>query len=131
MVLAESRINEQEAWNSLTVKIPEHAPWAPKGYARMKAAYDNAKQGGAPTALSAALATMRPGNLAEPEDLALLTQLVERAGKIEHPSPALTEAIAYARMVINYVKDGSGTKDMIEKAVVVLTRILSYSKVES
>lgn len=117
LVLAESRINEQEAWNSLTVKIPEHAPWAPQGYARMKAAYDNVKQGGAPSALSAALTTMRPGNLAEPEDLALLTQLVERAGKIEHPSPALTEAIAYARMVINYVKDGSGTKDMIEKAI--------------
>jgi DUF1680 family protein len=114
---AESRINEQEAWNALTVKIPEHAPWAPHGYARMKAAYASAQQDGASSALNAALATMRPGNLAEPEDLALLTEQVQRAAKVEHPTPAQKEAIAYARMVINYVNDGSGTKDMIEKAV--------------
>lgn len=114
---AESRINEQEAWSALTVKIPEHAPWAPHGYARMKAAYASAQQDGVSSALNAALATMRPGNLAEPEDLALLTEQVQRAAKVEHPTPAQKEAIAYARMVINYVNDGSGTKDMIEKAV--------------
>lgn len=116
-MLAESRIKEQEAWNSLVVKVPEHAPWAPHGYARMKTALTDVQQGGSISVLSLAIATMRPGNLAEPEDLGSLTELVQRAGSVEHASPAFTEAIAYARMVINYVNDGSGTKDMIQKAI--------------
>lgn len=69
-------------------------------------------------ALNASINTMRPGNLAEPEDLNQLLQLVEKAkslseGKDSHP---YQPAIDYAEMVIKYVNDGSGTLDMIRDA---------------
>ena len=61
---------------------------------------------------------MRPGNLAEMEDLRPLTGLLRRAGTIDEKSPSeLREAVEYAEMVKKYVTDGSGTHDMINTAV--------------
>ena len=117
--MAKSRQHEQEAWLALTVKVPEYAPWAPHGYARMIQLLQDIQQ--APTsslhsALKKALATMRPGNLAEPEDLAPLQDRLAQA-RTNAVTPALQEAIDYAEMVIKYVTDGSGTHDMIDRAL--------------
>ena len=108
--LAKTRQQEQEAWLAKPVKVPEYAPWAPHGYARMvQQAQQKSKE------LRITLTTMRPGNLAEPEDLEELQALLTKAKKHEN-SAALTEAINYAEMVVKYVTDGSGTHDMITRA---------------
>lgn len=61
---------------------------------------------------------MRPGNLAEMEDLRELSGLLRRAGwPDENTSAELKDAISYGRMVQKYVTDGSGTHDMIHAAV--------------
>ena len=112
--LAKSRQAEQEAWMAMSVKVPEYAPWAPHGYARMKDAL--AAIGTDPAALSAVLNTMRPGNLAEPEDLVPLHVLLQKAKAQQEPTPSLREATDYAEMVVRYVTDGSGTADMIRRA---------------
>ncbi len=110
------RQRQQETWMALDVKVPEYAPWAPHGYARMlQQARSRDPQ------LSATLSAMRPGNLAEPEDLAALQQLLDTArqrlrAQGANPTPQQQEAIDYANMVIKYVTGGSGTRDMIEKA---------------
>lgn len=59
---------------------------------------------------------MCPGNLAEPEDMTELLQLLEQARQ-RPPSRELRRAIGYGEMVRNYVISGSGTKDMIQRAV--------------
>jgi 5,10-methenyltetrahydromethanopterin hydrogenase len=60
---------------------------------------------------------MRPGNLAEPEDLnELLPLLTDSKENIPNKTTELREAINYADMVVQYVNDGSGTHDLIEKA---------------
>ncbi|MBQ9636295.1 MAG: glycoside hydrolase family 127 protein [Prevotella sp.] len=134
MQMAKNRIDAQEAWNALEVKVPEHAPWAPNGYARMAAQY---AQAGAlldapdraaeidktAAALNAALNTMRPGNLAEPEDLQELSQLVDQARELEK-SDEVRRALRYAQMVTKYVNDGSGTHDMISRATSQLRELL-------
>jgi hypothetical protein len=110
--LAESRQQEQEAWLAMPVKVPEYAPWAPHGYARMvEQARQKSKE------LRVTLTLMRPGNLAEPEDLDELLQLLKKAKEQTTPSAKLSEAIEYAEMVVKYVSDGSGTRDMIDRAV--------------
>ena len=123
--IALSRQQEQEAWDALEEKVPPFAPWAPNGYARMQEQLtvaqqvledESAKQeevGKAASALNAAINSMRPGNLAEPEDLDALLKLVTSAKEIENKSTQLREAIDFADMVIGYVNDGSGTKDFI------------------
>ena len=70
------------------------------------------------SAANTAITTMRPGNLAELEDLADLLPLIIRA-KQQRPSQesTLQQAIDYAEMVVSYVSDGSGTHDMIQKAI--------------
>ncbi len=125
---AMERKNEQEAWHALAVKVPEFAPWAPYGYQRLMAEMQKAEQISkmkSPTSkqisemvssLNVAINTKRPGNLAEPEDLAELLPLLENAKNAEK-TPALQEAINYANMVVQYVNDGSGTHDMINKAI--------------
>ena len=72
----------------------------------------------ATSALNAALNTMRPGNLPEPEDLYPLNTLLRQADRVasHEKVPALQEAIEYAQMVVAYVNDGSGTHDMIQNA---------------
>ena len=113
--IARSRVEAQDAW-------------APHGYARMEEqleaaeavlADENAKQDAvtkATSALNAAINSMRPGNLAEPEDLDALLKLVTQAKGIQDKTTPLREAIDFADMVIGYVNDGSGTKDFIEIA---------------
>ena len=132
LLIAHERIDNQNAWNALTVKVPNFSPWAPNGYARLleqvKSAEDivarDKKQltqediNKATSALNVAINTMRPGNLAEPEDLNELLPLVTDAKEnIPNKTTQLREAINYADMVISYVNDGSGTHDLIEKAV--------------
>lgn len=72
--------------------------------------------------LNVAIVSMRPGNLAEPEDLKELIELTQEA-KSQDMTPARREAIRYAEMVIQYVNDGSGTADMIRKAIGGLVKV--------
>lgn len=112
-------------------RVAEQDKWAPNGYWRLVKALDDAKMvndsnapltqkkvNGATAKLNKAINTMRPGNLAEMEDLRPLTGLLRRAGKVDDTtSPALKEAVEYGEMVVKYVTDGSGTHDMINTAV--------------
>ncbi len=130
MQVAEERKQAQEAWVALTVKVPEHAPWAPHGYAQLMNALEQAKAvyvnesskanevNTAISSLNAAINTMRPGNLAELEDLEPLLESLEKARNVAASATRtqLTEAIDYADMVVKYVSDGSGTLDMIQEA---------------
>ena len=128
--IARSRVEAQEAWEALETKVPAFAPWAPNGYARMleQLAAAEAVNGAdlrtltqeevtkVTSALNAAINTMRPGNLAEPEDLDALLRMTVDAKEIPNKNTRLREAIDFADMVIQYVNDGSGTKDFIERA---------------
>ena len=130
MALTRSRRDAQSRWNAMEVKVPEYAPWAKHGYARLmeqfdraRALYDDADRSQSQeaidamtTELNAALNTMRPGNLPELEDLDELLPLLNKAKEQTNPSAKLREAIEYAEMVVKYVSDGSGTQDMIERA---------------
>ena len=129
--IASSRVEAQDAWNALEEKVPPFAPWAPNGYARMVDQLAAARQVAsgkgckvtqdavtkATSALNACINTMRPGNLAEPEDLSELLLLVTRAKEIPDKTPPLREAIDFADMAISYVNDGSGTRDFIDRAL--------------
>lgn len=130
--LAAERKADQEKWNALSQKVPEYAPWAPFGYERMQKVMAQAQElvakgkkkvtqdelEGTTAILNRAINTMRPGNLAEMEDLRELSGLLRRAGwPDENTSAELKDAISYGRMVQKYVTDGSGTYDMIHAAV--------------
>ena len=130
--LAAERKADQEKWNALSQKVPEYAPWAPFGYERMQKVMAQAQElvakgkkkvtqdelEGTTAILNRAINTMRPGNLAEMEDLRELSGLLRRAGwPDDNTSEELKEAISYGRMVQKYVTDGSGTHDMIHAAV--------------
>ncbi len=129
--IASERKADQEKWNALTVKVPAHAPWAPNGYARLTEQLKNAEAvnskatksltqtevNSAATALNMVINTMRPGNLAEPEDLSELQNLLTDTKEIRDKNTEVREAIDYADMVVGYVNGGSGTKDMIVKAL--------------
>ena len=130
--LAAERKSDQEKWNALSQKVPEYAPWAPFGYERMQKVMVQAQElvakgkkkvtqdelEGTTAILNRAINTMRPGNLAEMEDLRELSGLLRRAGwPDDNTSAELKEAISYGRMVQKYVTDGSGTHDMIHAAV--------------
>lgn len=130
--LAAERKADQEKWNALSQKVPEYAPWAPFGYERMQKVMAQAQElvakgkkkitqnelEGTTAILNRAINTMRPGNLAEMEDLRELSGLLRRAGwPDENTSAELKNAISYGRMVQKYVTDGSGTHDMIHAAV--------------
>lgn len=123
---------DQEKWNALSQKVPEYAPWAPFGYERMQKVMAQAQElvakgkkkvtqdelEGTTAILNRAINTMRPGNLAEMEDLRELSGLLRRAGwPDDNTSDELKDAISYGRMVQKYVTDGSGTHDMIHAAV--------------
>lgn len=130
--LAAERKADQEKWNALSQKVPEYAPWAPFGYERMLKVMAQAQElvakgkkkvtqdelEGTTAILNRAINTMRPGNLAEMEDLRELSGLLRRAGwPDDNTSDELKDAISYGRMVQKYVTDGSGTHDMIHAAV--------------
>lgn len=135
--LAQQRKSEQEKWQAQDVKVPEYAPWAPNGYERMLKSLEQASEitkknkkkltmdevEGTVSILNKAINTMRPGNLAEVEDLRPLSALLRRAGyPDENTNKELREAIEYGRMVMKYVTDGSGTHDMINAAVAKLKK---------
>ena len=85
IALAEERIKEQEAWMKMEKKVPEHAPWAPNGYARMVKELNRIKNEGSAADvgnLNVILNTMRPGNLAELEDLQPLLELMEKVKEL-------------------------------------------------
>lgn len=130
--LAAERKADQEKWNALSQKVPEYAPWAPFGYERLLKVMTQAQElvakgkkkvtqdelEGTTAILNRAINTMRPGNLAEMEDLRELSGLLRRAGwPDDNTGEELKEAISYGRMVQKYVTDGSGTHDMIHAAV--------------
>lgn len=130
--LAAERKADQEKWNALSQKVPEYAPWAPFGYERMQKVMAQAQElvakgkkkvtqdelEGTTAILNRAINTMRPGNLAEMEDLRELSGLLRRVGwPDDNTSEELKDAISYGRMVQKYVTDGSGTHDMIHAAV--------------
>lgn len=129
--IAEKRINEQNAWEALRVKVPEFSPWARHGYERLCSIAENARTfrneknkkcsqeqiNDFASSLNAIINSMRPGNLAEPEDLVELFAILERKKDEADKSETLLDAIKYAEMVISYVNDGSGTKDLIQKAI--------------
>jgi len=131
VTLAKERKTAQEAWNALAVKVPEYSPWAPYGFARLVEQlnlaqkvfgnedknYNQNETNAAAAALNVAINTMRPGNLPELEDLNVLLTLLSKARSVTSPTPALTESIAFAEMVVEYVGDGSGTHDIPETAV--------------
>ena len=136
--MAKSRRDAQEAWEAMDVKVPEFAPWAPYGFRRMTIAYEAARQLLADPSLNsdaeqvaqqtaeleATLNAMRPGSLAELEDLDELLPLLEQ---VKASAAASTDegkaAIDHADMVVKYVSDGSGTIDMIRKAVAQLQAV--------
>ena len=108
--------------------------WAPHGYQRLQqkiaeaeallakaeernVAVTQSDVDYATSALNVAIISMRPGNLAEPEDLTELSALIEQVRQQGASTPQMREALNYARMVVRYVNDGSGTKDMITKAM--------------
>ena len=136
----DSRDEFEWAWNALTVKVPEYAPWAPHGFARMRqefakaqpymdAAEDRYSQEDidyVASALNVVINTMRPGNLPELEDLDELQQLLEKAKQLPVDDETVNRAKSYAGMVIRYVSDGSGTADMIERATKQLKDVLKY-----
>ena len=138
LLIAKSRSDEQQAWNALTVKVPEYAPWASHGFARMTAQYEKTKPymdapdgkysqeeiDKAASGLNAVINTMRPGNLPELEDMDGLMQLLEKARQLPEDDEKANRAIGYAGMVIRYVSDGSGTMDMIERATNQLKEVL-------
>ena len=138
LLIAKSRADEQQAWNALAVKVPEYAPWAKHGFARMTAQYEKTlpymdapkdqysqeEIDKAAGALNAVINTMRPGNLPELEDMDELMQLLEKAKQLPEDNKAANRAIGYAGMVIRYVSDGSGTMDMIERATNQLKEVL-------
>ena len=110
------------------------ADWAPHGFKRLQekiaesealmakvqeknAAISQSDVDYATSSLNVAIISMRPGNLAEPEDLSELTALIEQVRQNGASTPEKREALNYARMVVRYVNDGSGTRDMITKAI--------------
>lgn len=152
LLIAEELKQAQEAWHTLSIKVPSHAPWAPHGYARLIEQYAIADSlirtyNSATTIeeqrslsqresnaqlinesiqmaiinLSAAINSMRPGNLAEPEDLGELLTLITQAKQSLLNHNNLKKAIEYAEMVVRYVSDGSGTHDMIQRAIMLLS----------
>ena len=139
LLIAESRIDEQKSWNALKVKVPEYAPWAAHGFARMEKQYAEAlplmdapadrysqdEIDHAASQLNAIINAMRPGNLPELEDLATLQQLLTQVGQSAADSETTRRAVSYATMVIRYVSDGSGTMDMIQRAENQLKEILN------
>ena len=138
LLIAQTRQEEQEAWNALAVKVPEYAPWAVHGYGRMLEQYAKAKPfmeapddkytqeeiDKAASALNAVINTMRPGNLPELEDMDELMALLEKAKQLPEDDRRANRVIGYAGMVIRYVSDGSGTMDMIQRATSQLKELL-------
>ena len=139
IAIAKERKEAQDKWNALEVKVPEFSPWANHGFTRMMRIYDQAQKvldnkdknynqeevNATASSMNSVVNGMRPGNLAEPEDLDDLRRLIRGARRATATNQqALKEALQYADMVVRYVYDGSGTKDMIIKAETTLKEAL-------
>jgi hypothetical protein len=132
LLIAKKRSDEQKAWNAMAVKVPEYAPWAKHGFARLleqtakaqmvldaaDGKYSQEEIDKTAGQLNAVINNMRPGNIAELEDMQELMQLLDKTKKQpDYRSNAATaEAVDFAGMVIRYVSNGSGTLDMIDRA---------------
>lgn len=132
---ASGALNTEELKRMLALARERKATdWAPWGFQRLQDKMAEAesiitkvsdKQSGLSqedvdyltSALNVAIISMRPSNLAEPEDLTELVELMEQVRAQGASTPERRAALDYARMVIRYVNDGSGTKDMITKAI--------------
>ena len=122
------RIYLEQALQIARSRTENSGEWAPHGYARLVerlsaaeavAADDKATSDAitkATSDLNAAINSMRPATLAETEDLETLLVRLSAAKQINDKSTQLRQAIDFADMVVQYVNDGSGTKDLIEKA---------------
>ena len=137
---ASGTLDTEELKRMLTAARERKASeWAPHGFRRLQErmaegealmAKANDKEKGltqsdvdyAASALNVAIISMRPANLAEPEDLSELTARMEEVRQQGASTPELRAAMDYARMVVRYVNDGSGTRDMIAKALKGLKR---------
>ena len=138
LLIAQARSDEQQAWNAMDVKVPEYAPWAKYGFRRMtdqmtkvrpildapEGKYTQDEIDKAASSLNAEINSMRPGNLAELEDMQKLLAVLDEVKTAKKTDAASREAIDYASMVIRYVSNGSGTIDMIERAVRQLKEVL-------
>lgn len=127
--LANEREAAQEEWMNMEKKVPDFAPWAPNGYRDMLRTLNKARNirdnvrknfnqsevSEIATELNSVINSMRPGNLAEPQQLEPLFDLIYTYGKKD--TPEMHSAMEYANMVVRYVFDGSGTPDMIQKAI--------------
>lgn len=109
-------------------RLQRPTDWAPHGLQRLRNQLEIAKafmlsensQAAIDQAagnLNIAINTMRPAHLAEPEDLTALYSLLTERKQRGNKTDKLHLAIQYAEMVVQYVNDGSGTPDMIEKAL--------------
>ena len=131
LALAQERVKAQEMWNALVVKVPDFTPWAPYGFKRLVEQYTTSENvyhnkdknynqdevNKAVAALNMLINTMRPGNLAELEDLeGLLAVLSKAKNQLNLGDKKVKDEIAYAEMVVRYVNQGSGTIDMIGNA---------------
>ena len=133
LLIANQRTAEQQAWNALAVKVPEYEPWAKHGFARLQeqitkaqsilnageSQYSQETIDKTAAQLNAVINNMRPGNLAELEDMEPLMALLDQVKQQPdyRNDVATAEAVEYAGMVIRYVSNGSGTLDMIERAI--------------
>lgn len=139
IAIAKERKEAQDKWNALEVKVPEFSPWANHGFTRMMKRYEEAQKvldnqdknynqeevDATASAMNSVVNGMRPGNLAEPEDLDDLRRLIRGSRRATATNQqALKDALQYADMVVRYVYDGSGTKDMIIKAETTLKEAL-------
>ena len=134
------RIYLEQALQIARTRTENSGEWAPHGYARMEerlaaaeavAADSNASSEAitkAASDLNAAINSMRPATLAETEDLEPLLKTLSAAKQIADKSPGLRDAIDFADMVVQYVNDGSGTKDLIEKAQEMLENSANFKR---
>ncbi len=132
IAMARERKAAQERWNALETKVPEYAPWGRHGYEKLMWMLEEAERvntnadknysqtevNDVVASLNSAINTMRPGNLAEIEELRPLSALLRRAGNVDDSTGSeLRNAVEYGQMVTKYVADGSGTRDMITAAI--------------
>lgn len=131
LAMATRRMQDNQAWQVSASASKGRAPWAPHGLERMKKVaaqsqdvldnkhriYSQREVAEQVENLNASLVAMRPGNLAEVEDLEALNALIHKVEGQGAPSDAKRKALGYAHMVVRYVSDGSGTHDMIQTAM--------------
>ena len=141
--VASQRQQEQQRWKKMMKKIPDYAPWAPRGYKRLRKAMKaaqlilnkNVKRltteevEMVTSTLNKTINTMRPGNLAEVEELRPLSILLHRADTPDNTDDKeIKDAINYGYMVMKYVSNGSGTHDMIQDAMSKLRKATIHKK---